>query len=91
MPVEDAPDDDDVRQTYNFAPGYHGLVYRADVPDHGAGNRHHGASQGNEGPNDQKSMTENVPAALEDPKETRYKLQSMKWGAWDLPTGSWAE
>ncbi|KAJ4371105.1 hypothetical protein N0V83_004321 [Neocucurbitaria cava] len=35
MPVEDAPDDDDVRQSYNFAPGYHGLVYRADGPDYG--------------------------------------------------------
>ncbi len=81
MPVEDAPDDEDVRQTYNFAPGYHGLVYRADVPDYGAGNRHHNASQSNEGQSDQESMTENVPIGLEDPKETKYKLQSMKWGA----------
>lgn len=31
MPVAEAPDDDgNVRQSYNFAPGYHGLVYRAD-------------------------------------------------------------
>ena len=36
MPVDEAPDDDDFRQSFNFAPGYHGLVYRADVPDHGA-------------------------------------------------------
>jgi hypothetical protein len=35
MPVEDAPEDDEVRQSYNFAPGYHGLVYRADGPEHG--------------------------------------------------------
>jgi hypothetical protein len=41
MPVEEAPDDEDVRQSYNFAPGYHGIVYRADVPDYGAGARHH--------------------------------------------------
>lgn len=27
------------RQSYNFAPGYRGVVYRADVPDHGAGPR----------------------------------------------------
>ena len=27
------------RQSYNFAPGYHGIVYRADVPDWGAGPR----------------------------------------------------
>ena len=72
MPVAEAPDDDDVRQTYNFAPGSHGLVYRADVPDHGAGPRRHdgdGAAEDNEEPVD-----------LEDPKETRYKLQAMKWG-----------
>ena len=36
MPVDEAPDDDsDVRQSYNFAPGYHGLVYRADSPENG--------------------------------------------------------
>jgi hypothetical protein len=35
MPVADAPGDDEVRQSYNFAPGYHGLVYRADGRGHG--------------------------------------------------------
>ncbi|KAI5927037.1 hypothetical protein F4810DRAFT_427562 [Camillea tinctor] len=30
------------RQSYNFAPGYHGIVYRADVPDWGAGPRTRG-------------------------------------------------
>lgn len=39
MPCEDCPDDEDVRQSYNFAPGYHGLVYRADLPDWGAGTK----------------------------------------------------
>ncbi|KAK7753947.1 hypothetical protein SLS62_004045 [Diatrype stigma] len=37
------------RQSYNFAPGYHGIVYRADVPDWGAGprrSRSHGQRQG---------------------------------------------
>ena len=36
MPVDDAPDDhdDSVRQSYNFAPGYRGLVYRADGGAH---------------------------------------------------------
>jgi putative SOS response-associated peptidase YedK len=34
MPVAEAPDDDgNVRQSYNFAPGYHGLVYRAEAPE----------------------------------------------------------
>lgn len=40
MPVDDAPADEGdgaPRQSYNFAPGYHGVVYRADVPDRGAG------------------------------------------------------
>jgi hypothetical protein len=35
MPVAEAPNDDDVRQSYNFAPGYHGLVYRADAESGG--------------------------------------------------------
>ncbi|PSR81833.1 hypothetical protein BD289DRAFT_438501 [Coniella lustricola] len=42
MPVDEAPADDEdggPRQSYNFAPGYHGVVYRADVPDWGAGPR----------------------------------------------------
>lgn len=42
MPVDDAPADEGdgaPRQSYNFAPGYHGIVYRADVPDSGAGPR----------------------------------------------------
>ena len=74
MPVADAPDDDDVRQTYNFAPGSHGLVYRADVPDHGAGRRHQEAV-GAEGSNDGTGAPD-----MEGPKETQYKLQAMKWG-----------
>ena len=73
MPVADAPDDDDVRQTYNFAPGYHGLVYRADVPDYGADNRHRGHEDATEG-------AAEPPSQLEDVKETKYKLQAMKWG-----------
>ena len=73
MPVADAPDDDDVRQTYNFGPGSDGLVYRADVPDYGSGRRRQ----------DEGAAAEEDGAAhtdLEDPKETRYKLQAMKWG-----------
>lgn len=51
MPVDDAPEDEGPqapRQSYNFAPGYHGIVYRADVPDWGAGpaREHHGAGGG---------------------------------------------
>ena len=77
MPVADAPEDDDVRQTYNFAPGNHGLVYRADVPDYGAGGRPHDNDQG---PEDSTHGEEVASTEAKDPKETRYKLQSMKWG-----------
>ena len=48
MPVYEAPDDDGEgapRQSYNFAPGYHGIVYRADTPDWGAGPRHQDAGE----------------------------------------------
>jgi putative SOS response-associated peptidase YedK len=36
MTVDEAPpdEDDSIRHTYNFAPGNHGLVYRAEGPDH---------------------------------------------------------
>ncbi|KAI4179067.1 MAG: hypothetical protein L6R41_008058 [Letrouitia leprolyta] len=76
MPVEDAPEDDDVRQTYNFAPGSHGLVYRADVPDWGAGGNHRSQREDDETDDD----AEGQPEHTEGPKETKYKLQAMKWG-----------
>lgn len=79
MPVEDAPDDEDVRQTYNFAPGSHGLVYRADVPDNGAGHRHQRLGQADEDENYEDHDGE-TSAQFEDPKETKYKLQAMNWG-----------
>jgi len=33
------------RQSYNFCPGYHGVVYRAEVPDWGAGPRRRGQGE----------------------------------------------
>jgi len=76
MPVYEAPDDDGdraPRQSYNFAPGYHGIVYRADTA---AGPRQHKNGGGETG-------EELVPVAEEEtaePQEVRYKLQTMKWG-----------
>lgn len=67
MPVSDAPADegnDAPRQTYNFAPGYYGAVYRADTPDHGAG---------------PAPVEKNRQDSYGSEKIT-YKLQSMKWG-----------
>lgn len=75
MPVYEAPADDDnhgPRQSHNFAPGYHGVVYRADVPDHGAGPRQHKKHE--------VEGREEVEAPAEEVQEVRYKLQSMKWG-----------
>ena len=72
---EDLPEDDDVRHTYNFAPGNHGLVYRADVPDHGAGHGH----ENSDSAEDDAHQSEGTHLT-QDGKDTRYKIQSMKWG-----------
>lgn len=67
MPVAEAPNDGDVRQSYNFAPGYHGLVYRADGSEHGSHK-------------DKESKVEEVTSE-DEPANTKYKLQSMQWGS----------
>lgn len=79
MPVDDAPADEGEgapRQSYNFAPGYHGIVYRADTPDWGAGHRE---ARGH----DQRTAADNDDEGTESKGKTgepEYKLQSMKWG-----------
>ena len=78
MPVAEAPDDADVRETYNFAPTYNGLVYRADVPDYGSYNRPHDSND--QLPRNEENRTDLPSTQLKDPKETRYKLQAMRWG-----------
>lgn len=78
MPVEEAPDDEDVRQSYNFAPGYHGIVYRADVPDYGAGSRHH--KYGDADGEDEDGTQDTSKEVESEVKETKYKMQAMKWG-----------
>jgi len=92
MEVDDAPEDEGEgapRQSYNFAPGYHGVVYRADVPDRGAGpsrERQRGGGDAQRGGED-KTATDGghsvgTKEADDGSKGTgvRYKLQSMKWG-----------
>lgn len=87
MQVDDAPGDEEVRETYNFAPGYNGVVYCAEPQ-----NRSHHATreEGQEG-NTGNPQEEAVPQEHEtenpehddlgeEPKKTGYKLQSMKWG-----------
>lgn len=71
MQIDDAPADEgdgSPRGSYNFAPGYHGVVYRADTPDWGAGPRD----------KDQERGEADAPAKEDGP--VKYKLQSMKWG-----------
>ena len=72
MPSQDAPDDDSVKQTYNFAPGSFGLVYRSDVPDYGAGPGKH-----NEGERDHQHTSSPTDTP---PEHAPFKLQAMKWG-----------
>ncbi|KAI7349080.1 DUF159 domain protein [Hortaea werneckii] len=87
MPANEAPDDesDQVRQTYNFAPGYHGLIYRADRPDRG-GNDEGGDSAQDEAEHRSKKAKLSHGGEASDEvdgratHETKYKLQSAKWG-----------
>jgi hypothetical protein len=74
MPVEEVPEDEGTtRMTYNFAPGNHGLVYRADGPDHGGKQEH-------ETNHEQDLETEQAEKLAGQADNTKYKLQAMKWG-----------
>jgi putative SOS response-associated peptidase YedK len=84
LPVEDAPDDDDVRETYNFAPGSYGLVYRADVPDHGVRAEDEEARRGGSEVDQQgaadESHEEPPKSSQAGHKDYKYQLKAMKWG-----------
>ncbi|KAL2017864.1 hypothetical protein VTK56DRAFT_1609 [Thermocarpiscus australiensis] len=84
MPVDDAPADEGdgaPRQSYNFAPGYYGVVYRADVPDRGAGAGSESARGDGHGDDDPHHAAASEAAReKETDKKPRYKLQAMKWG-----------
>lgn len=90
MPVDDAPadqGDDAPRQSYNFAPGYHGIVYRADVPDCGAGPGREAKTKGknskdaaNDDGRETRSEQQKEERQRGQGETTHYKLQSMKWG-----------
>lgn len=81
MPVEEAPDDDDVRQSYNIAPGYNSLVYRADTGDRGAGSSSQAAADNQAEVGEENGDVESpVAEEVEQQKHVTYKLQAMKWG-----------
>lgn len=70
MPIDELPPDEGdgaPRQSYNFAPGYHGLVYRADTPDYGAGPHPHA---------DEAARSPTADTG----EKVSYRIQSMKWG-----------
>ena len=88
MPAGEAPDDDNerVRQSYNFAPGYHGLIYRADTPDSGAGSHNDDTNKRDDKtsePSPKRAKTSHNTSHSVDglaTAETKYKLQAAKWG-----------
>lgn len=75
--VDDIPDDDQFRESYNFAPGNFGIVYRADT----AGQGHHE----HEAHDDDEEQHENEGQESKSQQgggkgEPRYIIQPMKWG-----------
>ncbi|KAG4220240.1 hypothetical protein PC116_g31281 [Phytophthora cactorum] len=83
MPVDEAPEDEGdgaPRQSYNFAPGYHGVVYRADVPDWGAGPRRQRGTNASDETAEEGPVEGGDSDDVSNNKSVSYKLQSMKWG-----------
>ncbi|EEA24178.1 hypothetical protein TMatcc_007253 [Talaromyces marneffei ATCC 18224] len=76
MQIDEAPEDDEIRQTYNFAPGYYGAVYRADTPDHG----HDEPSQSSQNDDEGENTSSTAKNAHQATTKTKYKLQKMRWG-----------
>ncbi|KAL4811375.1 hypothetical protein BDV18DRAFT_8477 [Aspergillus unguis] len=77
MPVDEAPEDDEIRETYNFAPGNIGAIYRADITndDHENDNAEYQPDQ--ESKEDESASQDTGTGSK---PSTHYKLQGMKWG-----------
>ncbi|KAL2821185.1 DUF159 domain protein [Aspergillus granulosus] len=73
MAVDDAPDDSEVRETYNFAPGSIGAVYRADYAEPHQQNQEQEAT-------DQETESPELKNVIDGGATLHYKLQGMKWG-----------
>ncbi|PWY76764.1 DUF159 domain protein [Aspergillus eucalypticola CBS 122712] len=92
LQVDDAPPDEDVRETYNFAPGNTGAVYLAET--HMYPSSHHDDDEPASQPDVDEEVTEAAVAAVDEVEEeedageekqknskaTKYKLHSMRWG-----------
>ncbi|PGH20729.1 hypothetical protein AJ80_03489 [Polytolypa hystricis UAMH7299] len=84
LQVDEAPDDDAVRETYNFAPGTYGAVYRADTPDQGGVGYTDNADSSPAGDGNEVAPPppHGTQASEQEhgQQQQKYKLQSMKWG-----------
>ena len=85
MPVDEAPEDDETRETYNFAPGYYGLVYRAAVPDQEAEHQNEDTTEAKGIENDRSQPPPSTSS--EAGPAMKYKLQAMKWGSYRAKLG----
>jgi hypothetical protein len=87
MLVDEMEDEDEARETFNFAPGYYGLVYRADFAD----GRARAASLnddmqwegGHVEDNSQSTPSQADEKEHDSHPGIKYKIQSMKWGMKD--------
>ena len=71
MPSQDSSVGDETRETYNFAPGNIGLVYRAERP----------YDEEQQEDKDADALKEHSLEHDEKHKlQPQYKLQAMKWG-----------
>ncbi|KAF5635130.1 DNA-directed RNA polymerase III subunit RPC1 [Fusarium sp. NRRL 52700] len=73
LEIDDAPEDTGIgapRSSYNFAPGYHGVVYCASTSDHDTTRKDEQGEKQNDATQDPKVRKDHI----------KYKLQSMKWG-----------
>lgn len=83
MTVDESPEDDEARETYNFPPGSFGLVYRADVPDHGVRDANEAEASHDEAREPQDEGEPQEPASepqSSQPKSYKYQIKVMKWG-----------
>ncbi|KAG9774107.1 DUF159 domain protein, partial [Aureobasidium melanogenum] len=87
LPVDDAPADEEARETYNFPPGAYGLVYRAEVPDNGvveaeepdaSGDRDRPQTQDDQEREPEEHTDSQPPSSPSKPY--KYEIKVMKWG-----------
>lgn len=91
MRVDNAPADDEARETYNFPPGAYGLVYRAVVPDSGLRDEEQTPAEPSEQSDAQTAIQEDRSGEDETTQDNQaheeitrksfnYEIKVMKWG-----------